>query len=180
MTPDEATAREIVREYIREWDDNTIEGEWLAERIAAALRVQRDALYKMMQKEERRISQIAGQALGYPWFKDDLVNFPNATADDGVCIGDHVAATIVQELANQYRSQRPRWSKKKPAQAGWYWLRSAVQSTTGESHYVEPVWICDWRGDGELHACIGDDLIGPIQEIDGEWASVLLPEEGGA
>jgi len=45
--------------------------------------------------------QIAGKALGYPWFKDDPANFPDATEADGVCIGEHVSDTIVQELANK-------------------------------------------------------------------------------
>ena len=52
-------------------------------------------------RERRAVEQIAGQALGYPWFKDDQKNFPGATEADGVCIGEHVAGTIVQELASK-------------------------------------------------------------------------------
>lgn len=50
----------------------------------------------------RECEQIAGKALGYPWFKDDQVNFPGATEEAGVCIGDHVGDTIVAELAAAY------------------------------------------------------------------------------
>jgi hypothetical protein len=50
----------------------------------------------------RACEQIAGQALGYPWFKDDQVNFPGSTEEAGVCIGDHVGDTIVEELAEAY------------------------------------------------------------------------------
>lgn len=50
----------------------------------------------------RECEQIAGKALGYPWFKDDQTNFPGATEADGVCIGEHVGDTIVEELANRY------------------------------------------------------------------------------
>lgn len=46
--------------------------------------------------------QIAGKALGYPWFKDDQKNFPGATEADGVCIGEHAGETIVEELAQKY------------------------------------------------------------------------------
>jgi predicted DNA-binding transcriptional regulator YafY len=46
--------------------------------------------------------QAAGIALGYPWYKDDQVNFPGATEKDGVCIGEHAGATIVQELAGKF------------------------------------------------------------------------------
>lgn len=51
------------------------------------------------QKHLRACEQIAGKALGYPAFKDDQVNFPGATEADGVCIGEHVGETIVEELA---------------------------------------------------------------------------------
>jgi hypothetical protein len=50
-------------------------------------------------KEDSEICQILGKALGYPWFKDDRKNFPEATELDGVCTGDHVAITIVEEAA---------------------------------------------------------------------------------
>ena len=40
------------------------------------------------------IEQILGKALGYPWYKDDPKNFPNATEADGVCVGDHTAWSL--------------------------------------------------------------------------------------
>jgi hypothetical protein len=43
--------------------------------------------------------QEAGKALGYPWYKDDQKNFPGATEENGVCIGEHVVDTIVAKLA---------------------------------------------------------------------------------
>jgi hypothetical protein len=46
--------------------------------------------------------QIAGKALGYPWYKDDQKNFPGATEADGVCVGEHVGDSIVEELARAY------------------------------------------------------------------------------
>lgn len=52
--------------------------------------------------EMREAELAAGRALGYPAFKDDQKNFPGATDADGVCIGDHVTSTIVQELADAY------------------------------------------------------------------------------
>jgi hypothetical protein len=49
----------------------------------------------------RECEQIAGKALGYPWFKDDQKNFPGSTEADGVCIGEHVGDTVVAELASR-------------------------------------------------------------------------------
>lgn len=54
----------------------------------------------------RECEQIAGKALGYPWYKDDQKNFPGATESDGVCIGEHVGDTIVAELAKRYEEAK--------------------------------------------------------------------------
>lgn len=61
----------------------------------------------LLHKQQDEICQIAGKALDYPWFKDDQKNFPGATEANGVCVGDHVAESIVQELANAYTALRP-------------------------------------------------------------------------
>ncbi len=47
------------------------------------------------------VEQTLGKAMGYPWYKDDLHNFPNATEANGVCVGEHVAETIAAEAANR-------------------------------------------------------------------------------
>ena len=53
-------------------------------------------------KDNQEIEQTCGKVLGYPWFKDDQKNFPGATEKDGVCVGEHVAETIVSELAKRH------------------------------------------------------------------------------
>lgn len=53
-------------------------------------------------REQNDIEQTCGKALGYPRFCDDQKAFPGSTDADGVCIGDHVAASIAAELANKY------------------------------------------------------------------------------
>lgn len=52
-------------------------------------------------KEFHEIEQILGKALGYPWYKDDQKNWPDATEDDGVCVGEHVAVTLAMEAADK-------------------------------------------------------------------------------
>lgn len=49
------------------------------------------------------ISQILGKALGYPWFVDDKKNFPDATEEHGVCVGEHVAESLASEAAGKIR-----------------------------------------------------------------------------
>lgn len=55
-----------------------------------------------MSYQNEEICQIAGKALGYPYFKDDQKNFPGATEEHGVCVGEHICRTIVEELAEKY------------------------------------------------------------------------------
>lgn len=50
-------------------------------------------------RESDEIGQILGKVLGYPWYKDDLANFPGATEADGVCVSEHVAASLAAEAA---------------------------------------------------------------------------------
>ena len=72
-----------------------------AEHLGAKKAVsQRD---KMVQ-ESQEIEQILGKALGYPWFKDDPKNFPNATEADGVCIGPNTAASLAMEAADRIKN----------------------------------------------------------------------------
>lgn len=60
---------------------------------------ERAYLVREMAKESEEILQSLGAALGYPWFKDDPKNFPDAAEIHGVCTGDHVAASIAMEAA---------------------------------------------------------------------------------
>lgn len=76
----------------------------IREAYAAALakcREKFDVLRNTCIREDYEIQQILGKALGYPWFKDDQKNFPNATEDDGVCVGEHVAITLAMEAADR-------------------------------------------------------------------------------
>ena len=56
-----------------------------------------------MIKESQEIEQILGKALGYPWYKDDLKNFPNATEADGVCIAPNTAASLAMHAADKIK-----------------------------------------------------------------------------
>ena len=85
-------ARELEREL------NTANGELSRLKLAYA-------------KSHEEICQVVGKALGYPWFKDDQKNFPGATEECGVCVGEHVAETIVAELASKYTEARERIKK---------------------------------------------------------------------
>ena len=65
----------------------------------------RTALYFITEslKSRYEIEQKCGQALGYPRYADDPQNFPNIDPHDpSVCIGDHVAESIVAELCDKY------------------------------------------------------------------------------
>jgi hypothetical protein len=55
-------------------------------------------------RQNNEIEQTLGQALGYPWYKDDLKNFPGATEADGVCVGEHVAETLAAEAVGRLQA----------------------------------------------------------------------------
>lgn len=61
-------------------------------------------------RDNEEITQVLGRALGYPWFKDDQKNFPGATEANGVCVGDHVAASLAVEAAKTIKAMRERLS----------------------------------------------------------------------
>jgi len=88
-----------------------------AEFIAAApemmqvIRALQEKLHRYSQgyiKELREAEQVAGKALGYPYYKDDLKNFPDCNEEDGVCTGEHTPVTIVMELAEKYKALQSR------------------------------------------------------------------------
>jgi hypothetical protein len=56
-----------------------------------------------MIKESQEIEQILGKALGYPWYKDDPTNFPNATEADGVCVAPNAAASLAMHAADKIK-----------------------------------------------------------------------------
>jgi polyhydroxyalkanoate synthesis regulator phasin len=56
------------------------------------------AAYRQMVIE---VEQILGRALGYPLYADDQKNFPGTTEADGVCVGEHVPASLADEAAGE-------------------------------------------------------------------------------
>jgi len=68
-------------------------------------------------KESQEIGQILGKALGYPWYKDDSKNFPDATEADGVCIGAETAwslAMLAADKIKQLEERNTKLSKRHP------------------------------------------------------------------
>ena len=78
---------------------------------------------KKYKKEIEEIEQILGKALGYPWFKDDPKNFPNATEADGVCVGDNTAWSLAMEAADLIAKLRKRNPTQEEALAQYNWLK---------------------------------------------------------
>lgn len=61
-----------------------------------------------LSRQNEYICQALGKALGYPWFKDDQVNFSGATEADGVCVGEHVAESLADEAAERILATTPK------------------------------------------------------------------------
>lgn len=80
----------------------TLSGSMVSALLQAAKK-DREELIRGFQKSSHEIEQTLGRALGYPWFKDDRKNFPGATEEDGVCVGDHVAESLAAEAAKRIK-----------------------------------------------------------------------------
>ena len=87
VTPDASIPTYEHADVIRLWQ--------YAHRLEAEIERLRDAYTTQVHD----IEQTLGQALGYPWYKDDQVNFCGATEADGVCVGEHVPETLAAEAA---------------------------------------------------------------------------------
>ena len=85
-----------------EYDASTREA-ILAKAIRAALAdsSRLEQLVAGVAKADAAVCQTLGKALGYPWYKDDQKNFPGATEDNGVCVGEHVPETLAMEAARR-------------------------------------------------------------------------------
>lgn len=62
-------------------------------------RRERDRYWTAAIKQSREIEQVLGAALRYPRYCDSPANFPDATPEDGVCVGDHCAESLAEEAA---------------------------------------------------------------------------------
>lgn len=54
-------------------------------------------------QELREVEQILGEALGYPRYMDDQKNFPGASEEDGVCVGEMTPALLAKQLAADHK-----------------------------------------------------------------------------
>jgi hypothetical protein len=76
----------------------------MSDSIARSVRLEElERQNKGLMKECNEVEQELGKALGYPWYKDDPKNFPDATEADGVCVGEHTPATIAAEAASRIK-----------------------------------------------------------------------------
>jgi hypothetical protein len=89
------------------------------------------AIVDKCRKESEEIEQILGKALGYPWYKDDPKNFPNATEADGVCVGVETAWSLamiavdkIKELEERNKKLSKRHPTKEEALAQYEWLKA--------------------------------------------------------
>lgn len=102
-----------------------------------ALRAENERLRNAIAKQNHDIEQTLGQALGYPWFKDDQKNFPGATEANGVCVGEHVAETLATEAASKIESLRVRLADAERDAARYRWLRDNLNPSFDAAFFSE-------------------------------------------
>ena len=106
-----------------------------------------------MSKSNDEICQSLGKALGYPWFKDDQRNFPGATEENGVCVGEHVAESIADEAASRISALLAENAALREDRDQWrIWYRKASveinaqddRATEAERKLAEAVGHMSW------------------------------------
>ena len=130
-------------------------------------------------ESDNRIEQAIGKVLGFPDAKDDQKNFPDAKDDqknfpdakddqknfpdakeaDGVCVGDHVAESLVMELIDKFKELEDKLQKQ------WEWSQCAL----------------DWR-ESEIIKARADErkkIATWIQKNDNHFIFHFIPECGG-
>jgi hypothetical protein len=90
------------------------------------LRAWKEKVIDQARRDEDSICQDLGRALGFPWYKDDPANFPNATEADGVCVGDLVGVVLAEMAADKIAALRAEIAAKDEALAQAGWLGNAL------------------------------------------------------
>lgn len=92
---------------------------WQAAEAIRSLLSRNEHLERSHSLIQDEIQQTLGKVLGYPWFKDDQKNFPGATEENGVCVGEHIAETIAMEAARKIKSLLALISEMAEAMEPW-------------------------------------------------------------
>jgi hypothetical protein len=79
------------------------------------LRAWKEKVIYQARRDEESICQDLGRALGFPSYRDDLVNFPDATEADGVCVGDLVGVVLAEMAADKITALRAEIAAKDAA-----------------------------------------------------------------
>lgn len=129
-------------------------------------------LHLALSRQNDRVCQILGAALGYPRFCDDQENFPGATPENGVCVGEHTAETLAGEMADAYLRAVPKpgdlWRKFRDVGRNIYWQRVDKRATVRQIvRYNEIRWIVEdhFRGD---YAIAEDAMLAADEALDDE------------
>ena len=68
-----------------------------------------------LKEEKFEAEQVLAQAIGgFPWYENDPENFPSATEESGVCVGDLTVPDLARMLAARYLTLHGavrRWSR---------------------------------------------------------------------
>jgi hypothetical protein len=100
----------FLAKHARAFGFNNKKQETNPELIGRALREMNEHMIRLGRgaaAQNDEICQTLGKVLGFPWYVHDPVNFPDATKEDGVCVGDYTADTIAclaaDTIVNQQR-----------------------------------------------------------------------------
>lgn len=138
----------------------------------AALTQRAERLTAACSKSNDEVCQIAGKALGYMWFKEDQKTFPGATEKTGVFVGEHVAETIVSELAKKFMDVVASEKRLREGIEGLSCCRVVIRDVMNE--------LVDQEASGiRPHTCVDfDEQINGLLRLDRDIALLAQPSDG--
>lgn len=83
---------------------------------------------------------------------------------------------LTQSITAALRAQRPRWTTERPTVEGWYWWKGTHHDQ--ESPACVEIVTHGPPDNRQLVTCFGDGFFTRLDVVTGEWAPVMLPEEG--
>lgn len=131
------------------------EGQWMEETGRLNERIKH--LTNACAKQDNEICQTLGKVMGFFWYKDDPVNFPEATEADGVCVGEYLAEDMAVLAAKRITDLK--WRKEPPDRIGMWAYRSG--------NYGYGLCRCDDLTDDVAELSWFDAI--PEGVWDGEW-----------
>jgi phage shock protein A len=125
------------------------------------------------------VEQTLGKILCYPWYKDDKKNFPGATEEDGVCVGEDTIETLADRAAERIRHLEEEISAlREKLRNGWLSSDKLAEELKDRDNRIADLTASrdEWRISAKVNADAATKYQQRIEELQDQFA-ILLREQ---